>query len=55
MRVWWLIGLLKWSLVALGAFLWIMLWFERSPILGWAQLIIIGVLLRRELPRFGGE
>lgn len=40
---------LKYPLAAFGAFLWITLWFERSPWLGLSQGIILIVLLSREL------
>ena len=45
----WCLRALKWSLAALGAFLWVMLWYERHPLLGIVQAGIIGVLLLREL------
>jgi hypothetical protein len=44
----WIVFALKWSLVALGAFVWIMLWWSRSPWLGMAQVVLIGAALLRE-------
>jgi hypothetical protein len=32
-----------------GAFLWVMLWYDRSPWLGISQGLIVSVLLWREL------
>ena len=37
----WLYLAVKWSLIGLGGFLWVMLWYERHPALG---LIQVGVL-----------
>lgn len=45
----WAVWCLKWSLVALGAFLWCALWFERSLWLGISQTVLIGHLLTQEL------
>lgn len=42
-------SVLKWSLVALGAYLWIGLWFQRHWLLGLSQVVIVGVLLYREI------
>lgn len=41
--------LVKWSLVALGAFCWIMLWWERHPLLGVLQAGCIGYVLLHTL------
>ncbi len=52
MHVAWLT--LKWSLVAFGAFLWVMLWWSRAPLLGILQGCLIGyVLLRERWPHLG--
>lgn len=40
---------LKWTLIALGAFLWIATWWQRHVLLGVAQLGIVGYGLAREL------
>jgi hypothetical protein len=40
---------LKWTLVALGAFLWIATWWQRHVLLGLAQIGIVGYGLAREL------
>jgi len=45
------LNILKYGLAAFGAFLWITLWYERSPWLGLLQGIILIVLLSRELRR----
>lgn len=47
MRVVWRV--LKYGLVALGAYLWIGLWFQRSLWLGLAQLLIVIPALWYEL------
>ena len=44
-----LLRVFKWTLVALGAFLWVMLWWERHPLLGLAQILLIAYALVREL------
>jgi len=41
---WGYVGL-KWTLASLGAFAWIMLWYERAPVLGILQAAIVGFLL----------
>ena len=44
------------ALAAFGAFLWVMLWWSRSPWLGVAQAVIIVILLFRELgSHLGGK
>lgn len=55
--VWrWLKFTVKWILVGLGGFLWCMLWYQRSPILGFVQLCLIAALLVRELsPQLSGK
>lgn len=45
----WLYVALKWYLVAVAAFAWVAIWWERHPLLGLAQAGIIGWLLLREL------
>lgn len=48
--------MLKWGLAGLGAFAWIALWYERAPLLGIGQGILIGVVLVRELgPQLRGQ
>ena len=39
----------KTSLVALGVWCWLGVWFQRDPLLGAAQTVILGLGLRREI------
>lgn len=48
----------KWSLIALGAWAWAALWYERSPLLGIVQgVLIVSALLAYLFPKLrgGGE
>lgn len=42
-------------LAVLGAYTWVGLWFERHPVLGIVQFVIVAILLRREIKAWPGS